>query len=140
MAVEVPDKKADLAGPGIGNYDELERILPRTTATRRALTRSTPASGRARRDPPRPCRTLGAAAHGDHVTGAHDVLPHQRLRRGYDSPPPIFRVLFGASPAQQRNLHGHALTRYNLSICADHGDLQRRSTEVDRQDVFVLFS
>ena len=23
------DKKADLAGPGIGNYDELEKILPR---------------------------------------------------------------------------------------------------------------
>jgi len=22
------DKKADLAGPGIGNYDELEKILP----------------------------------------------------------------------------------------------------------------
>ncbi|OGU71509.1 MAG: aspartate--ammonia ligase [Ignavibacteria bacterium RBG_16_34_14] len=24
----MPDKKADLAGPGIGNYDELEKILP----------------------------------------------------------------------------------------------------------------
>ena len=23
------DKKADLAGPGIGNYEELEKILPR---------------------------------------------------------------------------------------------------------------
>ncbi len=23
------DKKADLAGPGIGNYDELEKILPK---------------------------------------------------------------------------------------------------------------
>jgi len=29
MAVEMLDKKADLAGPGIGNYDELEKILPR---------------------------------------------------------------------------------------------------------------
>jgi hypothetical protein len=24
----MPDKKADLAGPGIGDYDELEQILP----------------------------------------------------------------------------------------------------------------
>lgn len=25
----VGDKKADLAGPGIGSYDELEKILPK---------------------------------------------------------------------------------------------------------------
>ena len=24
----MPDKKADLAGPGIGDYSELEKILP----------------------------------------------------------------------------------------------------------------
>ena len=29
MAVEILDKKADLAGPGIGDYEELEKILPR---------------------------------------------------------------------------------------------------------------
>ncbi len=29
MTSIVADKKADLAGPGIGNYDELERVLPR---------------------------------------------------------------------------------------------------------------
>ncbi len=29
MAVEIPDKKADLAGPGIGDYSELEKVLPR---------------------------------------------------------------------------------------------------------------
>ncbi len=28
MATLVLDKKADLAGPGIGNYAELEKILP----------------------------------------------------------------------------------------------------------------
>jgi hypothetical protein len=28
MAAPLHDKKADLAGPGIGNYDELEKILP----------------------------------------------------------------------------------------------------------------
>ena len=28
MTTMVADKKADLAGPGIGNYDELEKILP----------------------------------------------------------------------------------------------------------------
>ena len=28
MATPLHDKKADLAGPGIGNYDELEKILP----------------------------------------------------------------------------------------------------------------
>ena len=26
--MKVADKKADLAGPGIGNYDELEKVLP----------------------------------------------------------------------------------------------------------------
>ena len=29
MAVEILDKKADLAGPGIGDYEELQKILPR---------------------------------------------------------------------------------------------------------------
>jgi aspartate--ammonia ligase len=29
MRADVLDKKADLAGPGIGNYEELERVLPR---------------------------------------------------------------------------------------------------------------
>jgi len=28
MSTVIDDKKADLAGPGIGNYDELERLLP----------------------------------------------------------------------------------------------------------------
>ena len=28
MATPLHDKKADLAGPGIGSYDELEKILP----------------------------------------------------------------------------------------------------------------
>src|SRR6516225_3691509 len=28
MAVEVLEKKADLAGPGIGDYEELEKVLP----------------------------------------------------------------------------------------------------------------
>lgn len=28
MAVEMLDKRADLAGPGIGDYDEVKRILP----------------------------------------------------------------------------------------------------------------
>jgi aspartate--ammonia ligase len=28
MAIPLQDKKADLVGPGIGNYDELEKILP----------------------------------------------------------------------------------------------------------------
>lgn len=28
MSTLVLDKKADLAGPGIGNYTELEKILP----------------------------------------------------------------------------------------------------------------
>ena len=28
MATPLHDKKADLVGPGIGNYDELEKILP----------------------------------------------------------------------------------------------------------------
>jgi aspartate--ammonia ligase len=28
MAASPYDKKADLAGPGIGNYEELEKILP----------------------------------------------------------------------------------------------------------------
>src|SRR5574340_2003 len=28
MSTAVADKKADLAGPGIGNYEELERVLP----------------------------------------------------------------------------------------------------------------
>ena len=26
--MKVADKKADLAGPGIGNYEELEKVLP----------------------------------------------------------------------------------------------------------------
>jgi len=26
--MQVADKKADLAGPGIGNYDELKKVLP----------------------------------------------------------------------------------------------------------------
>ena len=29
MSTLVLDKKADLAGPGIGDYNELEKILPR---------------------------------------------------------------------------------------------------------------
>jgi aspartate--ammonia ligase len=29
MAIEILDKKADLAGPGIGDYEELQKILPR---------------------------------------------------------------------------------------------------------------
>lgn len=28
MSTVVPDKKADLAGPGIGDYTELQRVLP----------------------------------------------------------------------------------------------------------------
>ena len=28
MVVKKADKKADLAGPGIGDYNELEKILP----------------------------------------------------------------------------------------------------------------
>ena len=30
----VLDKKADLAGPGIGDYTELEKVLPRDAALR----------------------------------------------------------------------------------------------------------
>jgi len=29
MTILTMDKKADLAGPGIGNYEEIEKILPR---------------------------------------------------------------------------------------------------------------
>ena len=29
MSTLTLDKKADLAGPGIGDYNELERVLPR---------------------------------------------------------------------------------------------------------------
>ena len=29
MSILVMDKKADLAGPGIGDYNELEKILPK---------------------------------------------------------------------------------------------------------------
>ena len=28
MATTTLDKRADLAGPGIGNYEDLERVLP----------------------------------------------------------------------------------------------------------------
>ena len=33
MATHSHNKKADLAGPGIGNYDELEQILPQGYAS-----------------------------------------------------------------------------------------------------------
>ena len=36
MATNVNDKQADLAGPGIGDYTELEKILPNDYAS--ALT------------------------------------------------------------------------------------------------------
>ena len=45
MSTLVLDKKADLAGPGIGDYNELEKILPRvTTRCSRPRRRSRPFS------------------------------------------------------------------------------------------------
>ena len=52
VATDVLDKKADLAGPGIGNYEELEKILPEDYTPcwtrRRRSARLPPSSGSSR--------------------------------------------------------------------------------------------
>ena len=40
----LPDKKADLAGPGIGDYNELEKVLPQDYHSLLPARRSRPSS------------------------------------------------------------------------------------------------
>ena len=99
------DKKADLAGPGIGNYEDLEKVLPNDykSALSRAETTATVANLVA----PRPAPDLGVAWRGLMFNSFHDILPGSSIERALDEQTDWTRGLLHTARAAEFDAVSH---------------------------------